>query len=323
VQKSSRAFFRKPDTKSLAAVAGATLLVIVAIAMSIVVVGLRSDALDEARRNIANLAFVLGEQTARSAQSIDLALRDLQDTIRKTQADAGEAFRRAAISGPFQLELKEMAQRLNQADFIAILDAKGQLISASNGVTGLNLSTRDYFRYFASNSDAGVFISAPAENRVTGFETIYFARRFSSTAGEFLGIIVCGVPIRYFDEIYSAMDLPRNESFLLARRDGTVLVRHPDPIERAGVVMPATSPWYKIVSAGGGLYDSPGYFDETPRMVAVRPLTDFSLVVDCAVAEWDVLAAWRRQAFFIVAGFILIFAYAIFLLRLQYRQVMY
>ncbi len=288
--------------------------------MAIVVLELRTDALEEARRNVANLAFVLGEQTARSAQAVDLILRNLQDKIQETHAASEESFERLISSGPFRLELKEMSDRIHQADFLAIIDAQGLLASTSNEVTGLDVSKRDYFRYLSVNNDTEVFIGAPAKNIVTGVKTLYFARRISSASGAFLGLIVCGVPIRYFEEIYRSIDLPRKESFLLVRRDGTVLVRHPDSLDRAGTVMPATSPWYKVVALGGGFYDSPGYFDQMPRMVAVRPLTDFPLVVDAAVAEWDVLAAWRRQAFYIVAGTVLLLAYAIFLMRVQYRQ---
>ena len=251
---------------------------------------------------------------------MDLALRNVQDTIQKTQPDSEESFERLIDSETFRLELKEMSERVHQADFLAIIDANGRLASTSNAVTGLDVSKRDYFKYLSSNDDTNVFIGAPANNVVTGAKTIYLARRISSKTGAFLGLIVCGVSIRYFEEIYSSIDLPRKESFLLARRDGTVLVRHPDLVERAGAVMPATSSWYNVVAAGGGSYDSPGYFDEMPRMVAVRPLTDFPLVVDAAVSEWDVLAAWRRQAIYIAAGTVLMLAYAIFLMRLQYRQ---
>jgi diguanylate cyclase (GGDEF)-like protein len=320
MQKAWSPFFRKQDRQPVAVAAGAGLLVIGSIAMLIVVLGLRTDALDEARRNIANLAFILGEQTARSAQSVDLALRNMQDTIQKARPDSEESFQHVINSESFRLELKEMSDRVHQADFLAIIDANGRLASASNAVTGLDVSQRDYFQYLSSNYDTNVFIGAPAKNIVTGVKTIYFARRISSQSGAFLGLIVCGVPIRYFEEIYSSIDLPRKESFLLVRRDGTVLVRHPDSLDRAGAVMPATSPWYKVVAAGGGSYDSPGYFDQMPRMVAVRPLTDFPLIVDAAVAEWDVLVAWRRQAFYIAAGTVLMLAYALFLMRAQYRQ---
>jgi diguanylate cyclase (GGDEF)-like protein len=316
-----RRFFPKLDAQSVIAAAGASLLLIASIAMTLVVVQLRGDALEEARRNIANLAFILGEQTARSAQSIDLILRDLQDTIRATQGDSTVSLESVVSGDPFQLELKEKIARFPQADVFGIVDSTGHLVSASRKSSiGMNFSARDYFQYLNANNDPNLFISVPTKNVLTGTWTIYFARRISSPEGKFLGVVVCGIPIRYFEDIYRSIDLPRKESFLLARRDGTVLVRHPDTTQRIGQVIPVTSPWYKIVASGGGYYESPGYFDETPRMVAVRPLADFPLVVDAAVDEWEVLGAWRWWAFYTATGTILILAYAIFLMRVTHRQ---
>ena len=70
---------------------------------------------------------------------------------------------------------------------------------------------------------------------------------------------------------------------MLLRRDGTVLVRYPDPAERAGLKMPADSPWYGQAALGGGHYESFGVFDTTARLVAVRPLHDYPLVMDVAL----------------------------------------
>src|SRR5258708_1943050 len=69
-----------------------------------------------------------------------------------------------------------------------------------------------------------------------------------------------------------------------------------------GERMPAQSPWYERVAEGGGTYRSPGYLDGVARIVAVRPLRDYPLVVDVTIAEDLALAHWRRQATFIAIG---------------------
>jgi diguanylate cyclase (GGDEF)-like protein len=163
-------------------------------------------------------------------------------------------------------------------------------------------------------------VSAPLQGKGNSLWTIFLARRVNSRDGRFLGIVLAGVGIKYFEEIYQSIDLPNKESFLLLRRDGTVLVRHPDPNRRAGQTMPSNSPWYDLIAKGGGFYTSPGYFDGTPRMVAVRPLKDFPLVVNASVSEEAVLATWRRQAIVRGAGAALIFVYAALLMHLSRRQ---
>ena len=315
------ASYRKRSTFPLLVTAGSVLLAVAAIAMALTIVQLRTDSLEEARRNIANLALVLGEQTSRSVQTVDLVLRDLHDTIVETHADSIEIFDRAVGGDLIQRALKEKVVRLPQVDVFAIVDSHGRLANASrNADIGMNLSDRDYFQHFNSNDDAGLFVSAPIQTRATGTWTIYFARRINSSRGEFLGIVVGGVAIRYFEDIYKSIDLPRKESFLLVRRDGTVLVRHPDLSRRAGQVIPATSPWHALVAHGGGYYESPGYFDQAPRMVAVRPLHDFPLVVNAAVAEDEVLVTWRKRAFYMGVGSLLVLAYAMILMNVTHRQ---
>ena len=50
------------------------------LALGLTVWWLRSDAIDDASKNAANLAIVLAEQTSRSVQSIELILNEVQAT---------------------------------------------------------------------------------------------------------------------------------------------------------------------------------------------------------------------------------------------------
>jgi len=84
--------------------------------------------------------------------------------------------------------------------------------------------------------------------------------------------------------------------------------------------LPAGSPWYKLVAAGGGHYWSPGYFDGQARFVAVHPLHDYPLVVDVAVSETAALAHWDRRATLIGIGTVLGLICSGFLLRMLSKQ---
>ena len=63
---------QKLNPQTLLTTGGIGLLAITSIAIAFVVIQLRTNALEEAKRNIGNLAFVLAEQTARSAQTLSL-----------------------------------------------------------------------------------------------------------------------------------------------------------------------------------------------------------------------------------------------------------
>jgi diguanylate cyclase (GGDEF)-like protein len=303
-------------------IAGPALLAVATVAMVFAIVQLRTDALEDARRNIANLALVLGEQTGRSVQAVDIVLRDLQDSIGRRHGDSIESFDRVAGSDVLQRELADKIARLPQADALSIIDSRGRLASVSRAThnIGLDVSDRDFFRHFSAHDDSNLFISEPTKNRSTGTWMIYFARRINSSRGDFLGVVLGGVPIRYFEDIFRSIDLPRAQSFVLARRDGMALVRHPGTLRYVGQTVPASSPWHDLVAQGGGYWVAPGYFDGIARMVAVRPLRDFPLVVSSGVTEGAALATWRRQAIFMGTGSFLVFAYAAYLMRVMRRQ---
>jgi diguanylate cyclase (GGDEF)-like protein len=321
---SARAFVRSAANRKVSFFlpAGAALIVGSLIAVAATIWQLRSDALAEARRDTANLALVLGEQTERAVQAIDLVVREMQDEIANMNIESPQAFETVLAGEGMHRVLAEKVGRLPQAEALAITSASGLLMNSSRSwpVGRLDLRDRDYFQHFDVVDDRQAYISAPAQNRLNGSWTIYLVRRVNGADGRFLGLVLGAVQLKYFEDIYNSINLPRKESFMLARNDGTVLVRHPDGERRAGYILPSTSPWYEKVLEGGGHYVSDGNFDGTTRLVSVRPLRDYALVVSVGVAETAALTAWRKQASFIGAAALLLLAYAVYLMRTVRHQ---
>ena len=169
-----------------------------------------------------------------------------------------------------------------------------------------------------------MFISDLLLNRVSGFHTVFFSRRITGGNGEFLGIVLVGVRLAYFRHIYNSLTSMRSLSFLFLRSDGTVLLRYPQVVDDSLTKMPANTPWYGLVEVGGGSFRSPGFFDTQPRLVSVRPLRDYPLVVNVAVSEHAALAPWRNRAMLIGLGTLLAILCSAFLLKslnTQFRRV--
>ena len=303
--------------------AGAVLVVAAGVAVGGTIWQLRTDAIDEARRDTANLAMILAEQTERSIQGIDLVLHELQDDIANMKFETLEAFERALRGESIHRWLAARLARVQQADVLVLIDSHGKPVNSSRSwppSASADFSDRDYFWHFQLNADRRTFFSVPVKNRITGTWTVYLARPVNTSAGTFLGVILAGVEIRYLQDIFTAVDLPRHETFTLLRRDGTVLLRYPDAVERAGTVVPADSPWYDTLAKGGGWFASPGLYEGKPRMITVQPLRDYPLVLDVGVTEEAALEAWRNQTLFIVAVALLLLAYAGILMRMVRRQ---
>src|SRR5208283_4981671 len=98
-----------------------------------------------------------------------------------------------------------------------------------------DLSGRDYVRHFAITRDAGLFIGEPVVSRGTKAWSINIARGIYGPSGAYLGVIVANLPLYTFANFYASIHLPNNTSVMLARRDGLVLVRHPDIARHDGV----------------------------------------------------------------------------------------
>lgn len=300
-QRSRRITFR-----TLICVAFA-LVALSVMAIGLTIWGLRSDAIRDADTDTGNIAVVLSEQLARSIQSVDITLTEirgqLEPKIQSTQNDAGQH-----ISNPdIYAFLSERLARLTQADFVALVDRNGQLAVTTRlwPTPEANFSDRDYFKHFKTQNDKGIYISSLLVNRVSGTRMIFFSKRLGGANNEFLGVVVAGIQLKSFEGVYNAITRLRNQSFLMLRRDGTILARHPDEIDRNDRKMPEGSPWYKLVADGGGSYHSPGYFDGHARFVSVQPLREYPLVINVAVSEGAALANWYRWATLIGLGTLL------------------
>ena len=287
------------------------------LALSLTVWWLRSDAIDDASKDAANLAIVLAEQTTRSVQSIELVLNEVQEHLERIGVTTPEAFRRLLNGEDTFKLLTERLSHLSNAALIALIDNRGRLVSSTNQwpFPSTDLSDHENFQHFLKNDDKGIYIAKPVIDRFKGEQIVLFSKRFNNANNVFIGMISVGVKLTYFQQIYGSIDSLPNQTIALLRNDGTVILRHPDTKDRAGMKIPAVSPWYRLISQGGGTYRSPGYFDGIARQIAVRPLSAYPLVIDVTVSEAAALASWRNHASFIAFGTLLALFCSAFLLK--------
>ncbi len=230
--------------------AGVWLLAIVVLAIGGTVWDLRRVTLADASANTDNMAIVLAAQTNRSVQAVDIVLRDVQERIAALGAVTPEDFHRFLRTREMHDFLRSRTDRLPQVDNIALVGADGIRVNYSLGwpAPAIDVSDRDYVHHFKAHDDPGLFISEPVVNRATFVWSIYLVRRVDGPHGEFLGMVLGSVPLTLFRDLFRSINLPASESLMLLQLDGTVLARHPDPVDRAGVKMPVE---LAMVCAGG------------------------------------------------------------------------
>src|SRR5438093_10959516 len=109
---------------------------------------LRNDAIDAAVTETGNIATLLAGQLARSAQSIDVVLRELKHAAEGPDLDPRPGFMAIFNSRHFQELLTEYRNRLPHAFNFAIADQDGNVVvtTAAWPTPAINIADRDYFR---------------------------------------------------------------------------------------------------------------------------------------------------------------------------------
>jgi len=287
------------------------------LAIGLTVWWLRSDAIDDATKDSDHLAIVLAEQTNRAVQSIDLVLDEIQKRLENLGARTQDNFGHLQQDITTYHSLTDSLSHLSQAALIALIDKNGRVVVTTQKwpTPTIDLTNRDYYPHFKNNDDKGIYVGKPVADHITGLETIFFGKRINDSNNAFLGMIVVGVRLSYFQHIYNSITSFPDQLFLLVRNDGTVIVRYPDRKNRAGEKIASDSPWYRMVLQGGGHFRSPSHFDGLNRLMAVRPLRDYPLVINVGMSEATALASWRNHAITIGIGTLLVIICSVFLLR--------
>src|SRR5437763_11996574 len=119
--------------------------------------------------------------------------------------------------------LLQRVKNLPQARAIGLVGANGFLVNGSRfwPIPQVDLSDRDYYQHFRQHDDAGLFISSPARDLVSGRWTFFLARRVNGPNGEFAGIVLGLADARYFDAFYRAVST--DETIALSGRGGASL----------------------------------------------------------------------------------------------------
>jgi diguanylate cyclase (GGDEF)-like protein len=287
------------------------------VAIGLTIFGLRSDAFDAAAREQSDLAIVLGEQISASNLAVDAILDNVAAIAETAHPTNSSEFHELLGTAAVARDLRSRMASVARLGTVAIIDNSGDIVNSSQDwpAPNANVSHENDFIYLSENESNSTYISQPVQNRQTGDTSIYFGRSLRGPDGRLLGIIHVGMSLKYYYSIYSAITALKEKAILLSRRDGAVLFRFPALPSGTIDNLASNSKWRDALAAGGGVYRSSGFLDQVARLVVVRPLEHYPLVVDVSQEDAAILALWRVRALQIGFGALLAFLCAVFLLR--------
>src|SRR5262245_4153025 len=284
---------------------------------------LRNDAIDAAVTEAGNIATLLAGQLARSVQSIDVVLTELNRAAKDSDLETHSGLRAAFNRQEFQGSLTEHRNRLPHAFNLAIADRDGNLTvsTAAWPTPMINIADRDYFREALDHPGDRLVMSIPIKNRIDGSQTIVFARRLEDPNKEFAGVVFAGVNTRHFEDIYGSIHSVQSLIFTLLKADGTILVRYPQGQEFTGRRLSVEAGRLKIWSRERQGFRVRAQTDGKVRYVSVRAMPEYPLFVNISVTEEAALAAWASRAAAIGLGSAILLLCSIYFLVAVTRQV--
>src|ERR1700732_4151093 len=169
---------------------GAFLIALVLGVIALILSNLRHHAIEQSKQQLMATATVLARQAARDFQSIDLIEANLIEYMETLAIVSDEVYARAMVGRGIHLMLKDKISGFPHIGAVMLIGADGRLINSSQAwpTPQLNFAGQDYFEALKNNPRLGSILGEPTRDRETGAWTIYFARKFRGSNGEFLGL---------------------------------------------------------------------------------------------------------------------------------------
>lgn len=266
---------------------------------------LRGQTVQAAEHLNTALAHIVAEQTTRTLQTVSQRL-ELTATSLALMDGPGE-------SNPESVG-KLLQSQLAQLPFVLslwVLDAQGDIAFAADaastprpGNTGgaERKPAHNYADLFAQQPESRFAISLPQPGRAPGLWSIQAARPVLTQNGATTGFVVAVLDAHHFDALWSQMDLGTDGSVVLARRDGTVLLRVPPTASAMGTNRGNRPVFQTLLPASPtGTFRDRSAVDGVDRLYAYSTLAaQAEMVVVLGRSESHVLARWRQWTTFVL-----------------------
>ena len=248
------------------------------------------NAFARADEQLASSLNILSEQASKIFQSVDLTFAGVDAIVGDLSDDQ---IKSSAQTIHFQLSKLEKA--LNAVDGILVVDKDGHALVSSAVFpvpSAAGVADRDYFLAQVER-DAGTFVGQVLQPRVRKVPFFAVSRRRAAPEGKFTGVIMVAVVPQVFSDFYDKLGRESTASFSLARSDGVILARHPEPPggvthfgRNSGFMLNVTN------DPEGGLVTSNNSVDGVQRRIAYRKLGYANLYVSDGLATQEILTDW-------------------------------
>ncbi len=276
-------------------VSAVAIAAVIVVGTCLIISSLRHHALADSRREVRNLALMLAEASDRSIQAVELVQKSLIDRMERLGISSAAEYRDRMSGYDVHLLLKNTISGLPHVETITIFDAQGKLVNYNRSwpLQQLNVGDRDYFKALLADPNLVSSTSQPLRNRTTGTWSLYLARKFFGPGKELLGVVVGGLELKSFEDLFGSLALEKGMDIALLRDDGTLLAQHPHVDSAIGT---------KELGARLSEDNTATADGNSMRIVSVHGLTRHPAVISVTAQTTPMLADWRTESWYLVGA---------------------
>jgi anti-sigma regulatory factor (Ser/Thr protein kinase)/HAMP domain-containing protein len=141
-------------------------------------------------------------------------------------------------------------------------------------VGSINISDRPYFRLAVETGDLAV--GEYQVGRISGTSSLNLGFPIRDEAGLMLGIVYAGLDLGWLNDLAAQANLPQGATLTLVDRQGTVLVRHPQPQNWVGRSLADDAIIQEIMQRGTGVSHAVGE-DGISRLYTFAPIAEIGM----------------------------------------------
>ena len=297
---------------SAAVIAGAIVLAI------ILLIDARRTARDDAVRTVENLAFAFSHDIQQTIDTYDLSLKNVVATLNLRELSTLSPQIRDQV-------LFDGSAKAPYLGYILVIDEHGDLKidAGAQPAAKVNVSDRAYFKAHRDNPNIDLYVTEPFPGR-GGVPTLGLSRRLNHPDGSFAGVVVGGIHISYFHQLFDAVDNGPQSAVALVLLDGsptgTLVTGRPFSEAEIGKPVQITGPVQPFPHPKPGLREGLSNVEHVDRIFASHAIGDLPLVVSVAVSQDFAYAEWRQKAVLVTLAVAALSALASTLGTLSYLQ---
>ncbi|MGC4078179.1 MAG: ATP-binding protein [Rubrivivax sp.] len=278
----------------------------------------RQDRISSATEQAETLTRALEEHARRSLDAVDAAL----DSVAQDTAARRDSLQRDPDAA--QRELMRKRALLPQVRWLAVFgpDLELQAASGLDDVLHHTVALRKALAQQMAGADTQLQIGTPLGEPQS--PAIPVTRRIVGSDGSVLGIAVALLDSAHFERFYRELRLSPAQSLVLARGDGTLLLRHPHyDAMPPGLDMSPLSPIFRQPRplVGPVTLQATSSFDGVQRLLTYREIGQPSLLVGIGQDLDPLLAPWRQRVMSLAFGVVGVVAALTVLLWVALAQI--